>query len=399
LFCLCIYILGEKQPVIMFFILLTSAITLRTSIYGERVFEKFISSFRIIVTAQYITVVWIPVLIALFLQSVIHNKKFTKFTSTAVCMAIIITLFIFVTPIKTFTTILTFLEVLGAAITIYSIITIFLSKVQFKYIIAIGALVFGATGIHDMLYQSCIINGYAELSPVGFYVMLNVWAVILAEKYVMAIEDKEVLMQKALDAKIAFLQAQIKPHFLYNSLNTIAALCRIDEEEAENLTIELSKYLQYTFEFKNLSKFIAFNDELEFIKTYVKIEKARFGDEFEIIYDLCDTSELMVPPLSIQPLIENAIRHGLRKKGSFGIVTLKVYKKMTNYIIEVIDDGVGIQPELLEKIKSGANLNKNCVGFINVKFRIEQIYKTKLKIESKVAEGTRITIMVPMEVK
>lgn len=153
-------------------------------------------------------------------------------------------------------------------------------------------------------------------------------------------------------------------------------------------------------EFKNLSKFISFSAELEFVETYVKIETARFVDEFNVIHDLCDTSGLAVPPLSIQPLVENAIRHGVRKKEEFGTVVLSVREneKKDGFIIEISDDGVGIEPSKLEQLNAGIQ-DGNSVGLINVKRRIDSLRGTSFVIKSELGRGTRIVITMPRNVQ
>ena len=98
------------------------------------------------------------------------------------------------------------------------------------------------------------------------------------------------------------MQAQIKPHFLYNALNAIAYICRIDAERARELVLDLSSYLRHSFDFRNLAKYITFDEELEFIQAYVKIEQARFEDKLKVEYELENTGELKLPPLILQPL-------------------------------------------------------------------------------------------------
>lgn len=211
-------------------------------------------------------------------------------------------------------------------------------------------------------------------------------------------EEKETALKNAEESsksnELAFLQAQIKPHFLYNGLNIIAALCRMDGVKARELILDLASYLHHTFDFRNLSKYIPFEDELEFIKAYVRIEQARFRDKLKVEYELDDTSEFKLPPLILQPLIENAIRHGIRKKGEGGTVVLRV-KNQEHYLIEVEDDGAGMSEEQLKKITSEVRRTGSGVGMININRRLQMLYGTGLSVKSRPGEGTKITIVIP----
>lgn len=191
----------------------------------------------------------------------------------------------------------------------------------------------------------------------------------------------------------AFLQAQIKPHFLYNALNVIAVLCRVNQEKARELILDLSNYMRHSFDFKNLETYIAFEEELEFVKAYVRIEQARFKDRLNMIYEIDDTEGMIMPPLLLQPLVENAIRHGIRKNETGRTVILRVKNMQENYLIEIEDDGAGMTPERLEAIhqeKGGSG-----VGLANIQKRLKMLYGTQLFIESRQGKGTKVVIILP----
>lgn len=228
----------------------------------------------------------------------------------------------------------------------------------------------------------------------------------LADRVRVLREDKEnalMLYKNAEEVSIAnesaFLQAQIKPHFLYNSLNIIATLCRIDAERARELILDLSSYLHHTFDFRNLAKYITFDDELEFIKAYLRIEQARFRDKFKVAYELNDTDGLRLPPLILQPLVENAIRHGIRKTDSGGTVALRVKSLEDCFIIEVEDDGAGMTEEQINKVMSGNPAAGSGVGLVNIQRRLQTLYGTQFSIQSRPGEGTKITVVFPKERK
>lgn len=397
LFCFCVFFLAKRDPPILLFAVLALVTALRTTLYGTYILSS-IAPFKLVVITDYLTVIWMPALIALFLLSLANKEKVKKLAPLIVIVAGLLSVFIALAPINIFTRITAFIEIYAVFFSAYGLFHILKSNSRSKAAVSLGVAAIITFGIYDMLYQRCILLGVSELSPVGFFIMLCTWGIVLAKDYTDLSKYARASADKAHAAEIAFLQAQIKPHFLYNTLNVISALCRLDGEYAEKLTLDLAKYLQYSFEFKNLSKFISFSAELEFVETYVKIEKARFVNEFDVVYDLCDTSGLTVPPLSIQPLVENAIRHGVRKKEEFGTVVLSVREEKDRYIIEVSDDGVGIEQDKLEKLNRGIRDENAGVGLLNVKQRIESLRGTDFLIASELGHGTRIVITMPRNV-
>ena len=204
----------------------------------------------------------------------------------------------------------------------------------------------------------------------------------------------QVAEKTSISNESAFLQAQIKPHFLYNALSVIAALCRMEPEKARELILDLSSYMRHSFDFKNLETYISFEEELEFVQAYVRIEQARFKDRLNVIYELDDTEGLWLPPLLLQPLVENAIRHGIRKKATSRSVILRVKNMENCYLIEVEDDGAGMTQEQVDRILT-ENAAAGGVGLVNIRKRLQMIYGTSLMIESDIGKGTKISLVLP----
>ncbi|WP_162862479.1 7TM diverse intracellular signaling domain-containing protein [Acetivibrio cellulolyticus] len=201
--------------------------------------------------------------------------------------------------------------------------------------------------------------------------------------------------EASISSETAFLQAQIKPHFLYNALNVIAAICRIDSIRARDLVLDLSSYLHHSFDFRNIERYITFDEEMDFIQAYVRIEQARFRDKLTVQYELEDTEELMLPPLILEPLVENAIRHGIRKRDGGGTVAIRVKNFLDSFMIEVEDDGVGMSSEQLEKIKTESQNAGSGVGLVNIQRRLWRLYGGQLDIQSHPGEGTKIILELP----
>lgn len=400
LLCFCIFFLTKRNVSILLFAVLALVPALRTTVYGAYILSSF-APFRLVVITDYLTLIWMPSLIVLFLLSLSDKEKLKKLMPVILAAAGLLTIFVAAAPISVFTQTTVFIEIYAITIPLYGLYCLLKSQSRLKAAVAFGVLALDISAISDALYQNCILAGISELSPIGFFIMLCTWGIVLAKDYTDLSEHAKKSEEEAHAAEIAFLQAQIRPHFLYNTLNVISTLCRLDGGYAEKLTLDLSKYLQYSIEFKNLSKFISFSAELEFVETYVNIEKARFVNEFNVIYDLCDTSGLAVPPLSIQPLVENAIRHGVRKKAEFGAVVLSVRENERNdgFIIEISDDGVGIEPAKLERLNMCIRDEDSGVGLVNVKRRIDSLRGTSFVIESELGRGTRIVITIPRNVR
>lgn len=191
--------------------------------------------------------------------------------------------------------------------------------------------------------------------------------------------------QKLIEAqKNALMLSQINPHFVYNTLSTIASMCDISPSQAKNLTIDFSRYLRQNLSNLTNENIIPFEQELNHVECYLKIEKARFRERLNIIYSV-QCRDFDIPPLSVQPLVENAIKHGITKKTEGGTVRISTYDTDRYYVIEIIDDGVGFD------IK---NTDMH-VGLENVRSRIMAMCKGELTIKSTVGVGTRATVEIP----
>lgn len=201
-------------------------------------------------------------------------------------------------------------------------------------------------------------------------------------------------MEEAVKSELAFLQAQIRPHFLYNAINTIISLCYTDSEKAAELLADFSKYLRLTFDIDNKLMMIPLNRELELVKAYVEIEKARFGEIINVEYNVApELADIEIPPLCIQPLVENAIKHGLWKKQGGGTVYVTVKKDNGTLVIKVRDTGIGMPAEKVELLKNMESRNEG-VGFFNVSKRVRRWKNARLDINSTEGEGTTVTITV-----
>lgn len=193
----------------------------------------------------------------------------------------------------------------------------------------------------------------------------------------------------------AWLQAQIQPHFLFNTLNTIAALSNIDNEKMLELFEMFGKYLKASFDFKNLDRLVPLKHELELVRSYLYIETVRFEDRIKIVWDIDESCmDIDVPPLSIQPLVENAIRHGILKRPEGGQVTITINEDREGVKVCVKDNGVGMSEDVRLHLAAKPLYAGPGIGIINTDRRLKQLYGTGLHIESYPNEGTAISFSI-----
>ncbi|AFM41581.1 PAS domain S-box [Desulfosporosinus acidiphilus SJ4] len=194
--------------------------------------------------------------------------------------------------------------------------------------------------------------------------------------------------------ELSFLQAQIKPHFLYNTLNVITALCNKAPLRAKELLYDFSDYLRGSFDFENLNGMTPLSTELSTIQAYLSIEMERFENKLRVEYDIDETLDISVPLLTIQPLVENAIRHGILKKAKGGTLKLSIKNRDKYVIIKVQDDGIGIPPDKLADLLN-SKISQVGVGLKNIQRRLMLSYGEGLDIQSEENQGTIITMKIP----
>ena len=185
--------------------------------------------------------------------------------------------------------------------------------------------------------------------------------------------------------KIQLALSQIKPHFIYNTLNAIQDIDDMPEQ-AQNAIVDFSKYLRENLDFLNDTNLIPFSKELEHVKKYVNLEKLRFQEKINIIYNIEETN-FLIPSLSLQMIVENAIKHGITKKYEGGTVTITTYKKNNKIFIIVEDNGVGFDVN--------KTIGNNHLGFKNSRERLKHFVNGDLVIESEINKGTKVTIIIP----
>ncbi|UQF70684.1 histidine kinase [Vagococcus lutrae] len=202
-------------------------------------------------------------------------------------------------------------------------------------------------------------------------------------------------VEESLAYEISWLQAQIEPHFLFNTLNTIVGLSQFDEEK---MYVVLDAFIELLHAKYNLSKpdqLITLEQELHLVKAYSQIEEIRFEDKLSIVFDI-DTQlnlrEIKIIPLVLQPLVENAIRHGILPKKGKGSVKISIYSRENEVIIQISDDGVGTNQTLEEILHD--NSQKTGIGLVNTYDRIRKVLDAEFIFKSEKNIGTDILIFL-----
>lgn len=243
------------------------------------------------------------------------------------------------------------------------------------------------------------VNSLTGFAPERVFMRLGLLLTVLIQLYLLFREtrqhQKELLryhemQNELLQMRVSIMVSQIQPHFLYNSLTSIAQLCEKDPSRAKKATIEFSEYLRRNMNSLKEQAPVPFANELKHLETYLSLEKMRFGDELNIEYDI-ETTDFLIPSLTVQPLVENAVKHGVGMLEDGGTVTIATREYPDRYEVIVSDNGVGFDPE------KKPNDGRSHVGMENVRNRLKTMCNATLDIKSKIGEGTTATITIPKE--
>ena len=270
---------------------------------------------------------------------------------------------------------------------------------QVLLLVLITAMEFGSSLLHHLdphrFFDVYSDLWYVELliclsAPVVVGIPLKIWSQIRIERKLE--EQSRLLVEARLDA----LQRQINPHFLFNTLNSIASLVRSKPELAREMIVKLANILRVLL--KDREAFVTFSEELAFTDDYLDIEVVRFGEKLRVAKDIApDTLQVVVPSMLLQPLIENSIKHGLEPRIEGGTVTLR--SRITDdgrLLVEVEDDGVGIAPG--RSMPGHISRSGSGIGMKNVRERMQVLYgdAAEVSIESRPGRGTKVALTMPV---
>lgn len=247
------------------------------------------------------------------------------------------------------------------------------------------------TGLFLVLITAPILAVVIQMVFYGIYfaLLFAVIAAVILLVYLLKeqLEDFYQTQKKLSQMQLEIVRSQIQPHFLYNSLTAIAQLCEKDPKCAKQATIAFAEYLRMNIKSLNGCQMVPFEEELSHIKTYLYLEQLRFGEDLHVEFEIEET-DFYIPALSIQPLVENAVKWGVGQKEDGGTVTLAVRQNDSNIQIQIIDDGVGIQ-------KDWKSDGRSHLGMENVRQRLAENCNATMQVESMPGKGTIVTVLIP----
>jgi len=279
---------------------------------------------------------------------------------------------------------------------------------------------FSVTGKQSLLAGMTVgfLHGAAIYLPLwnllpSFYIVTSIVFIMVLEGFAIFMffavisgiirEDKRQEMERELlKTQLLFLHAQISPHFLYNALNTISAVCsRENAGEARRLVLRLADIFRRAA--RKLDDRVTLKEELDYIDSYLEIEKARFQDRLKIVKEVhisAALEETRIPFLVLQPLVENAIKHGISKKEAGGTLHIRVTEEKGRIKVEVNDDGVGTDKARLESVLLGktAGTQEVGIGIRNINQRLIRFYGSdfNLTFECQPGKGMKVTVLIPV---
>lgn len=240
-----------------------------------------------------------------------------------------------------------------------------------------------AFGLYCFLPLAAIIlqntfKGYA-IAYLSIIVAIEILFFFLnVQKNILLAQEQE----RTKEAQIKVMMSQIQPHFIYNSLSSISTLIPINPDKAQKGLDEFTEYLRHNLSSLTATKLIPFEEELRHIETYVALEKMRFSNRVNVHY-VINVRDFYVPPLSIQPIVENAIKHGILKKLEGGTVRITTTERNDAYVVEIVDDGVGFD---VSNAKADGN---DHFGINNIRYRLKTMCNAKFEITSEIDKGSR----------
>jgi len=385
----------------IYFAILCAVTASRILIYGAHLIIQYTENFRLITFLEYGTRYWFPLLLLLLLNDELCGKIPEKLLKGLTLFISAITVATAILPIPIYTAfakaVITYDFILGLGIIVLLLWPgeRFFPKNENKIFFIYGITAINICAVYDMYFAS---TAYFEMTPIGFFVALLAFAFVLAITYSDALTNCENALrelenegERKLQTELKLLQSQIRPHFLYNALSAIANVCGKDGKKAEQLILDLAYFMQASFDFRSNEKMTSLENELEYIRKYVNIEKARFGDKIRYTEQIDVPLSTQLPRLIIEPLVENAIRHGISKKKGGGEVILRVSEVPEGLFIEVRDDGIGITKERLPDLFGEESKG---VGLKNIQDRLVHSGGTGLKIESVQNDYTKVNFII-----
>jgi sensor histidine kinase YesM len=407
LYYVSLYVLRREKQSLLFVLMCIGAV-MRTMVNGDRAIVRLFTAFPfdLLIKFDYIAMLLFYPIMMLLITQRFEKESRRIVTYGFIGFGVLASCIVLLTPVEFFTQYVLVNEVFLFVSISYTLVILGIASLRFRknaLYMFFAMLILLFLTLRDLLYQSGIAdNPLGEISAFGFFLFLLLESFAISRDYAdnfrkvqnlsQQLIENDKLKDKVRQTEMAFLQSQIKPHFLYNSLSVIDEYCEINPKEASRLIGSLAKYLRQSFNFENLESSVSIQKELDLVRYYVDIESARFED-LKVEYHTEYENDFSLPPLTIQPLVENAVRHGARKKSGEGRVVLRILQTEENVEISVSDNGAGIPSEKLKALLSDKTKS---VGLLNIHNRLLRMYGQGLTIISSYGEGTTVCFRIPV---
>ena len=257
----------------------------------------------------------------------------------------------------------------------------------------------GSSIVLLLLVEAELLNGRMSFLPGGIllkagFLLLFAFHIVravrlIASQYRASIRAEK-LEGELKNSRVVLAMSQIRSHFLFNVLNAISGLCKYDPEKADEMVVRFARYLRKNIDTMQKDELTLFTKEMEHLEDYIMLEQVRFGEKIGFRTDI-QVSDFLLPPLVLQPVVENAIKHGLLSRPDGGTILLSTTREKQDILITIQDDGVGFEPDA----KKDDDQTNCSVGISNVVFRLRYMMNGSFQIQSSQGQGTTVTIRIP----
>lgn len=348
---------------------------------------------------QYIVYVGVFISMQLFIRSMYKKEASYKFCYIVNVVNIIYVISILALPMEIYScTTLIYITVFTSNVLcgIITLIRAIINKRRFAPLLFIGMCALCTSAAIDILYVNSSVDTYFRYSSH----IMGILFFLVCEVYVLSVDVDDAFKSstKAKDMEIAFLQAQIAPHFFFNTLNNIYYLMDESVIKAKGLIIDFCNFLRvkHKFDYRK-NPVYSLEEEIDLIDSFVKIENVRFDNMINLIIDISDDiKNVLIPQLLIQPIVENAIKHGF--SGKKLDICIKAFRKDDMVEISVTNNGNVISKDIISKLLDDSSVVGG-VGLRNINYRLDKCYNTKMVITSDEIKGTSISFDILMEVE
>lgn len=390
-----VFLLRKELKYALFFSFLCLSMSFVLDTVGQYHLGRFFPGLGLksFLTLWYSSVIWLVFFLILYVHRLYTTKTLRLITLICFVIVVGVQLFIFLSSSRLVTKMKIIVDLFAIFGTICAVLIIAIGIRNGKrdgWLNLISMLIVLVTYVHDILYWANVFtHPFGELVYIGIFLFLVIQMILQAKRI------QYFHIQKR-EAELNFLQAQIKPHFIYNALNTIIYVCSSgDMKLTKKLLVDFSQYLRRSFDFKTVNQVLPLKRELELARAYVSLESCRFEERLQVDFECSDQLlEYRVPGLVLQPILENAIVHGILPKPEGGQIFVSIHKDKNNLIFAVEDNGVGFQ-EGNAKLSIG-NSNRKGIGLTNIHARLMNLYGKGIRIESLPNVKTVVSWEIPL---